>query len=273
MLLVGDASFDPRNYLDLGDVDLVPTKLVATALLETASDDWFVDWDGDGAPKLAVGRLPVRTTAEADTVVSKLIQYAEASAGKWAQEALLVSDDPDSFDFAAANTAVKTLLPDEITVDELIIGQSDVATARSTLLDHLNAGKLLVNYVGHGSVEVWANEAVLTSADAQALTNGERLPVVVSMNCLNGFFHDLYTESLAEALLKAEHGGAVAVWASSGLTGPGGQAVMNQALIGHLFGAERVTLGEAMVRAKAAVVDRDVQQTWMLFGDPTLMLK
>ena len=48
---------------------------------------------------------------------------------------------------------------------------------------------------------------------------------------------------------------------------------MNQALVGHLFGAERLTLGEAMVRAKAAVEDRDVQQTWMLFGDPTLKVK
>ena len=35
------------------------------------------------------------------------------------------------------------------------------------------------------------------------------------MNCLNGFFHDLYTTSLAESLITAPQGGAVAVWASS----------------------------------------------------------
>jgi hypothetical protein len=39
VLLVGDASFDPRNYLGLGDFDFVPTKLIDTTYLETASDD------------------------------------------------------------------------------------------------------------------------------------------------------------------------------------------------------------------------------------------
>ena len=32
VLLVGDASFDPRNYLGLGDFDVVPTKLIDTVL-------------------------------------------------------------------------------------------------------------------------------------------------------------------------------------------------------------------------------------------------
>ena len=65
VLLVGDASFDPRNYEGYGSFDFVPTKLVDTAYLETASDDWFVDFDDDGLPDLAVGRLPVRTAEEA----------------------------------------------------------------------------------------------------------------------------------------------------------------------------------------------------------------
>jgi len=32
------------------------------------------------------------------------------------------------------------------------------------------------------------------------------------MNCLNGLFHDVYTQSLAEALMLAPNGGAVSVW-------------------------------------------------------------
>ena len=145
-------------------------------------------------------------------------------------------------------------------VDEIFLGQSDIETARSELLERLNGGQLLVNYVGHGSVEVLAAEGLLTSADARALTNGERLPFFVSMNCLNGFFHDLFTDSLAEALLTAEHGGAVAVWASSGLTGPSGQAAMSQEVVRQLFGDEPLTLGEAVMRAKASVTDLDVRR-------------
>ena len=65
VLLVGDASFDPRNYLGLGNQDFLPTKLLDTAYMETASDDWFVDFNGDGLPDMAVGRLPVQTAEEA----------------------------------------------------------------------------------------------------------------------------------------------------------------------------------------------------------------
>lgn len=91
------------------------------------------------------------------------------------------------------------------------LDQSAAVSLRSELLTHLNEGKLLVNYMGHGSTEMWAQGDLFTSADALTLRNHDRLPVVVIMNCLNGFFHDLSTSSLVESLLKAEQGGAVAV--------------------------------------------------------------
>jgi hypothetical protein len=78
---------------------------------------------------------------------------------------------------------------------------------------------------------------------------------------------------LAEALLKAKGGGAVAVWASSGLTEPDKQAVMNKELIRLLFNGGSLTLGEATKRAKASVSDQDVRKTWILFGDPTTRLR
>ncbi len=48
---------------------------------------------------------------------------------------------------------------------------------------------------------------------------------------------------------------------------------MNQAFIRSLFGEPHLTLGEAIIHAKAAVTDQDVQRTWLLFGDPTIRLK
>jgi len=114
---------------------------------------------------------------------------------------------------------------------------------------------------------------LVTSEDARGLGNGSRLRFLVSMTCVNGFFHDLYTESLAEALLKTKQGGALAVWASSGLTWPGGQVEMNKELVRLLFSGESVTLGEATIGAKAVVNDQDIRRTWILFGDPTTRLK
>ena len=73
--------------------------------------------------------------------------------------------------------------------------------------------------------------------------------------------------------MKAPQGGAVGVWASSGLTEPDKQAVMNKELIRLLFGRERLTIGEATARAKASVSDQDIRKTWILFGDPTTRLR
>jgi hypothetical protein len=92
------------------------------------------------------------------------------------------------------------------------------------------------------------------------------------MTCLNGYFQDPYSETLAESLLKSQGGGAVAVWTSSGLTEPDKQAVMNKELIKVLFGRESLTLGEATARAKSSVLDQDIRKTWVLFGDPATRL-
>ena len=94
------------------------------------------------------------------------------------------------------------------------------------------------------------------------------------MTCLNGYFQDAALDSLGESLLKAERGGAVAVWASSGMTGPHGQSALNQEMFQLIFDDGRtLTLGEATLKAKALVNDRDIRRTWILFGDPTMKLR
>jgi hypothetical protein len=272
VLLVGDASFDPLNYLGFGNFDFVPTKLVETAYLETASDDWFADFSGDGVPQMAVGRLPVRTVEEASLVVAKIVGYEQSARGP--SEALLVADMQDEeFDFEASAAELVPLFPENIKVWGLSRGRfNDDLQVHSELLRNLNAGNLLVNYLGHGSVDVWRG-GIFSGKDAEGLSNKGNLGFFVNMTCLNGFFQDVYTTSLAEELLKAPGGGAVAVWASSGLTEPDKQLLMNKALIRLLFNGEGLTIGEAAMRAKAATGDQDIRRTWVLFGDPSTRLK
>ena len=273
MLLVGDASFDPRNYLGLGDMDYIPTRLVDTVYMETASDDWFVDLNSDGLPEMAIGRLPVQTKEEAAIAVSKIVGYEKSSKRN---EALFVADradDSDDFSFEGASEEVRALLPIYLMVRKIFRDQfSSDAQARAELLNDINQGPLLVNFIGHGSVESWRG-SLLTLEDAESLINGLQLPFFVNMTCLNGFFQNPYGETLAESLMKASGGGAIAIWSSSGLTEPENQAVMNKELIKLLFGREPITLGEATARAKASVTDQDIRKTWILFGDPTTRLK
>jgi hypothetical protein len=114
---------------------------------------------------------------------------------------------------------------------------------------------------------------VFTADDADSLPNAGRLPFYISMTCLNGFFQAPYGDTLAESLLKAEQGGAVAVWTSSGMTEPAGQLKMNKELVRQLFNGEGLTIGEAVMRAKASTQDQDIRKTWIFFGDPAMRLK
>lgn len=273
IVFAGDSSYDARNYSN-GNFDFVPTKLVDATYNETAADDWLADFDNDGVADIPVGRLPVRTVAEAAKVVDKIVNYAPANVP---QAALLVADDPGTppvWDFEEGNDHVQTLLPASMTVQRVNV-RTEPSTAQATadVVSGLNQGRAIVNYSGHGNVDVWASSSIFRSADATALTNGNKLSFVVVMDCLNGYFHDPFLLSLSEAFLKAPNGGAVAAFASSGLTTTYGQRQMELELYRQLYGAQPIALGDAIKIAKAASEDIDVRRTWIYFGDPSIKIR
>ncbi len=271
LLFLGDASFDPRDYLGLGNNDRVPTKLIDTYFMEASSEDFFVDPDQDGVPNIAVGRLPVRTPQDAANIVAKVIRYDQS--GPF-DEMLLASDADQDYSFTSMSAALLPLVPNEVRVNQLNRGEMDINTARAKLMDALNRGQKVVNYAGHGSVDQWSGN-FLTVGDAQALENSDRLSIFIMMTCLNGYFNDANIDSLAEAFLRP-NGGAAAVWASTGMCLPEGQALMNQEMYRQMFSivnGKRLTLGEAAMRSKSSMPDLDVRRTWVLLGDPTTRLR
>jgi hypothetical protein len=70
----------------------------------------------------------------------------------------------------------------------------------------------------------------------------------------------------------APNGEAVAVWASSGFTTAPPQASMDQALLRTLATNPSLPLGQAILMAKSNVTDSDVRRTWILFGDPAMVV-
>ncbi len=275
LLLVGDASYDYRNYEGGGNFDLVPTKLIDTVFMETGSDDTLTDFDGDGIPEIAVGRLPVRTVAEANLILSKIVDFSPSNVP---QSALMVADTQGSyfFNFEQANEQLIPLLPANMqaTVQRVYRAQqpSD-ATARANIISKINSGAALVNYSGHGNVNAWTGAPIFSTADAMALTNGNKLSLVIVMDCLNGYFVAPPIDCISEALMKAPNGGAVASFSSSGLTIPIGQHEMGQQLFNLLYNGPPIALGDATRQAKAATTDTDVRRTWILFGDPTMKIR
>jgi hypothetical protein len=239
--------------------------------METASDDWLVDFNNSGLPSMAVGRLPSRTPAEVSLMVSKIMSYErERESNPPLRGAVMVADSG----FEMQSTQTRGLLPPNITVQTINraeVGNDDVT--RALIVDDLNQGPTIVNYYGHGSVRVWTGAGLLDSDLASNLTNTNRLSLYVMMTCLNGYTHDVFVDSLGEAVLKAQNGGAVAVWASSGFVESQPQFDMNNEFYRLLFGAQSLRLGEAARRAKGAISDPDVRRTWMLFGDPAMRMR
>ena|GEM_PF-430558 len=268
-ILFGDSSFDARNYYGMGSYDFVPTKMIASQYLKAASDDWFADFNNTGIPVMAIGRMSARTPDDANGIVAKYIARGTAvPTGTWAGTVEIVNDVANEAPFERGADQIAAAIPAPYNVSRISFART--STGHDDVINAFNTGSLLTDYTGHGSVEVWS-DYVFTSADASALANGPRLPFVVTLNCLNGLFNDLFTDGMAEALLRNPNGGSIGGFSSSALTSPDQQLLVNAELNKQLFNG--VAVGDAMLKAKAKTNDMDVRRTWILFGDPTLKLK
>ncbi|MCS6842794.1 MAG: C25 family cysteine peptidase [Caldilineales bacterium] len=282
VVLVGDASYDPRGYTGEAarTADRVPTCLVDTYFVgETASDHCYADLDDDLAPELAVGRLPARSADQVQAFAAKLVAYEQTPAdADWLRRALLVADKEAEFLNASQRIAEEALQPAGYQTQLLDLADpayAQPADARQTLLAALDAGVGLINYSGHGSPRWWASE-LLSSEDALGLRNRERLPLVTAMTCLTGYFHHPTTLSLSEALLWAEGGAAAAFMPSSeGVTVE--QLPVALSFYQHLLSGRYTTLGEAIRDTKRDLVqanatNADMIHTFNLLGDPAMRL-
>jgi len=274
LLLNGRASFDPRNYLGFGNLDLVPTRILPSSSLMTASDDWFSDFSDAGMPRIATGRLPVSTVDEATTVVGKIVTYeGQSTNGPWTGNALMVADNNDTENFTQDSQTVQAQLPAAMQVTDVFTGTVGATAAQGEILTAINSGQGLVNYLGHGSEEQWSGSNIFDNNSVSLLTNGSQLPVFLIMDCLNGFFQDVYEQPLGVTLMLASNGGGVAVLASSGLNQAPPQTALDVLVVQNALSAKGATLGDAIVKAKAQISDADVRRTYILFGDPAMQVK
>jgi hypothetical protein len=161
LLLNGRAPSDPRNYLGFGDLDFVPTRMVLSSSLMTSSDDWFSDFKDNGMPTVATGRLPVSTTAEAQAVAGKISTYeGQTTDGSWTSNALFVADKDDIESLTQDSQAVQAGLAATMQITDIFVDNEGVAAARGDIVNAINSGQGLVNYLGHGSEEQWRTSSM-----------------------------------------------------------------------------------------------------------------
>ena len=278
LLLVGDASYDYLGFLPNSTPNFVPTYLLATHFVgETASDNWFVSLDDkDDRPDMAVGRIPAQTPQQVADVVAKTLAYEQqdANAGKWANKALFVADDKEGNFQTIADDLASTYLPKSYQVEKVYLGKSENPSAE--LIQSLKDGVGFVTYVGHGSMNVWAQEKILQTEDVAKLNN-TALPFMMTMTCLVGYFHHPQATSMGEALLFKPNGGVVAALVPTSESLASDQSELASNIYTHLFG-DAPTVGEAIMLGKQDLtLERDIMQdlieTFALLGDPALRMQ
>ena len=160
---------------------------------------------------------------------------------------------------------------------ELLLLSELGAGTRPAILDALNSGLSYLNYVGHGGAAVWASENVWNSWDAASLQAQSQQPLLVTMNCLNGYFVAPAFESLSESLLKAEGRGAIAAFPPSGLSLDGPAHQYHRALMAALTSGRHARLGDAILAAQKTYADSGLMPellgVYHLLGDPATRIR
>lgn len=277
VLLVGDATYDPKNYSGTGYNSFIPTRLVDTVYTESGSDDWLADFNGDGLTEIAIGRIPTKNSAFVTQQLAKVTAFEQslASNGLTQRGALFASDVPNGYDFQGLSERVRQQLPQSVPSVAVNRTESD---ANSHLLSEMNNSKFIVNYSGHGTTADWSdpNSGFFNKTIAGQLSNNN-LSIFTMLTCLNGYFispnQSAAGDSLSETLLSTQKG-AVASWASSGLTTPDVQEIMATRFYQQLGAGNMIRLGDLIKDAKGEIsYGRDVRLSWVLLGDPTLKVR
>jgi len=284
--LLGKGSFDPKDYLG-GHTNLFPMLMTPTPDGLYPADNRFADFNNDGVPDLAIGRIPALTNQDVTQYLAKVQAY-ESSARRPANQALVLADNPDmAGNFTANSQAVAAALTGKGYVSTPVyLENTTAATARSQIVSALNApaGVGLFTYVGHGGTNQLADENLLGNdtepglSTLNALSNTARQPIFMAFTCAVGDGSYPGYDSLVESLLWRQSGGAVASFAPSALSDNSQAHKLNLSVVGAMGGAtSRPTLGEAAAAAIAEFARnggaRFMREVYTVHGDPGLRIQ
>ncbi|MEA3409634.1 MAG: C25 family cysteine peptidase, partial [Candidatus Eisenbacteria bacterium] len=145
-----------------------------------------------------------------------------------------------------------------------------------------NEGHLMVNFAGDGWITSW--HQVIDTTDIPLMDNGDRLPFVLSMACMTGWY-DNTTEigptgsydCFAEQIVNTSGRGAIACLASPRASDGGMFRTLTKSIYRAVFTEHSVFLGETIALAKLLHLQdggsADYARHFNLFGDPALIYR
>ena len=202
VLLLGDATYDykdriPNNYNKVFGYNSEESSNLVSSFI---TDDYIVMTEpqnatylGNVLPDVPVGRIPAATVAEAATMIDKTLAYyndkpgQSSPFGEWRMKLDFVVDN-DNDGGAPFHNVMNTALVDvfegatdkpEYNVRKLYMDSfPSVSTSGGIRFPQVNqaisndiGNSLYLFYFGHGGINGWAQERVLTSQEVQAANN------------------------------------------------------------------------------------------------------
>ncbi|MEM9302167.1 MAG: exosortase-dependent surface protein XDP2 [Pseudomonadota bacterium] len=297
VLLIGGDSYDYRDRLGLGSISHIPTRYAPTTFVRhTPGDALLADLDGDGLADKAVGRWPVRSLGDLQSIVAKTLAWESVRA---LRSSVWLTDAEDPFQSSFEAQADRMLVPllgarwqgpdlDRIHFDQVLPdpGLSVADTARRQLFDRIEAGRTLTGFVGHGSPSVWTFQGLLSPNDLAELDNEGSPTLITTMTCYTSYFVSPRSDTVAHRWMNGygeDASGAPLIGRANGAVAVNGAATLSSYLGNERFAREVLkqqldgrTLGQAMEQARGLARARgavDQVINWTLLGDPTLRLE
>ncbi len=256
------------------------------------SDNYYGMLEGDDYyEEVFVGRLAVNSIEDAANQVNKIIYYERDidENATWLSKGCGIAAKEgtghnNEYDYQHIDFIRDTLL--NYTYSEISQRYDKVNDPTADdLLNDFNTGVGIVNYCNHGTATSWT-VTEFTNNHVRQLTNDYMLPFIWSVACNNGEF--IYEECFAEAWMRAMN---PATGAPTGAIGgmfswilqPWRPPMYGQdemvAILAEWREGYKHTLGGASCNGNMHILDKspldngDTHNTWILFGDPSMMLR
>ncbi len=267
----------------VGDAEFVPffPGTAGNASKNEADPMYGLVAGNDNYPDLFVSRMSVKTVADVENIITRSINYEmrpELDGDWYAKATGIASAEGDPTDYARAEELRVMLEKWHYTLVDKVY---DPGAKPEQLSQALNSGRSFVNYIGHGSKTSWGTTG-FSNSDIDQLQNGNKLPFIVSVACVNGDFgagSDAFAERWLKAGSAASPKGALAVYASSTNQSWVPPTVGQKEIVNILTKKQATTVGGLFFNGVVAVLEDNSStaaqtfQTWHIFGDATIQVR
>ncbi len=309
VLFLGDGSYDYKNIYNLTTKNYLPpiekNDPEQNEITSYPSDDFITDINENFTspepcrPDFSHARLCVNSLSEANSVIDKIIEYESPNTmGIWKKKIMYVADDgwttrstqgeegsihTDQCELVAEVYTAKDFEKDKIyivTYPAVITPQGRRKPgANIDIIKGWNEGRLLINYVGHGSTDLWAHEHIFVRDEGIAqLKNKGKYPIMTIASCDISRWDDPYLISMGEQLVYVANKGVISSVGSVRPVFSTPNAILNNTLWGNfMFVKDTLNLplrfGKSLYLTKNQlpyVSDNDMK--FCIIGDPAMRI-